>query len=522
MTKETILKGGIPSRPKYRAETGSLVITGHESGYIRIWNSSEGDLDCSSVFEIDISAILLDDSPAVSVSKISFASDLLELSCSLFNGDVLLFAYETNKNYQPDVHELTGKMGSLELSSINANKQTIDISDRGPRNVKKGFMPQLLVKPLGNGKVTALCNSNIGFVSIGYESGQLVVINKRGNVVIFSEKLQDSGLSISIIPTSIEFGYGSPSETPLTSGSIFMYVGTSVGRLITYELVGDAKNRYVVRFINSVDCNDHEITNIIPIDSTTGRPCQPNIQILNSLKDGTPKAVPLVISASHNDIRITKLGTKMAHKSYSRGELSNIGITGTRTPNGNVGFCIVAILGGSKKLITLSLPGLVEMVNMRIPYRVEAKYAEHSSTLPMGDVFIRITETEAALVNIMKTRKPVMGLETTQNSDTLFLKTILVPFRPAANTLLKNTPNLTYDHLYRLLTNREKVPSREEDVKLSWLVSPYNPANYNLLGTGKPKYYDPNAIHKPVQVESSINPGLNANNIGARLCRRNK
>ncbi|KAH3660186.1 hypothetical protein OGAPHI_007391 [Ogataea philodendri] len=507
--QQSVLKGGIPGRPKYKADVGSVIISGHENGYIRIWSSSEGELDSSKAFEIDISRILLDDSPQFSISRVSFAPEQLEISCSMYNDDVLLFSYQQNKNFQPTEGDLNRRMSSLELSSTKAEKQIIDISDRAPRDLKKGFLPKVLIKSMGYGKVTALCNSNIGFVGIGYESGQLIVVDRRINAVIFNHQLVDDGLSLAIYPTSIEFAYGQP--------GLVMLVGTRIGRLLTFEITNSG--RFSLRLIDQLDSNDGEITEIIPINSDTGRPATASIRHVNS--PVSADRVPLsIITASSSDVRIVKNGSKMAHKTFGKGELSKVGITGTKTQKGNVAFCLVAILGASKKFVVYSIPSLSELTNMRIPYRVDPKLVSQSSVLPLGDVFLRINATEAALVNIMGLRQPVLSLETINGDDILFLQNVLIPYRPTTNYFVKGTSSLTYSRLYSLLVGRDRpASSTKPEYELAWNISPYNPSNHTLMGVSKPKYYDPNALHQhPGLTEKPVAP-LNVSSVTKSISR---
>lgn len=498
---DSILKGGIPCHPKYKADAGSLIITGHESGFVRLWDSSEGELDSTRIFEIDISALVQKDDESVSVVHVSFAPETLEVACSLASGDVLLFAYQVNKNYQDKKSAmnavLTSNMASLSLEK--SGKALINIQDRAPTHIKKGFMPKLMIKPLDNGMVTAVTTSNLGFVAIGYESGRLLLIDHRSGVVIHNELLKDKGLSIPVEATSIEFGYGLHSLSK-DRGTILMYVGTKIGRLLTFEITG-LPGSFRVNFVEQSDCNDEAIVSIIAVNSESGRPATPTLEHLK--RDLTAdRFYPYVITASRSDIRVIKNNSKIAHKTYSKGDVSRVGITGAKTTfTKKVAFGLVVILGGSKQILTLTIPSLIEMSSLRIPYRIEPRYATESSILPLGDVFLRITETEAALVNIMKIRTPIMSLETSRSTDTLFLKNIAVPWRPGANPMLKNTPSVTYDQLYVLLTGRERNPdSKSEEANLAWEVSCYNPANYTYISTNKPIYYNPNSIHQNTQL----------------------
>jgi syntaxin-binding protein 5 len=497
---DSILRGGIPCRPKYKADAGSLIITGHENGFIRLWDSSEGDLDSNHVFEIDVSELLKKDDESVSVENISFAPETLEIAASLHSGDVLLFAYQMNKNYQPKVIDggLSQKLESLSLE--NSGRALINIQDRTPPSLKKGFLPKLLIKTLDNGPVTAVTTSNIGIVAIGYQSGRLLLVDRRSGAVIHNEILKDKGLNITTQATSIQFGYGIHSMSN-NRGTVLLYVGTNIGRLLTFEIAG-LPGSFRTKLIEQVDSNDEAIVSIIVINSETGRPAEP---VLEHLKRdiSSDRVVPFVIASSHSDIRVVKNNSKVAHKTYNKGNISKVGITGAKSPTtGQVAFCLVIVLGSSKEIVSLTLPSLTEISNLRIPYRIESKFATESSILPLGDVLLRVTETEAALVNIMKIRTPIMSLETGKSADTLFLKNITVPWRPGANPMLKTTPSVSYPQLYILLTGRDRAHKAigSEEGALSWEVSCYNPANYTYISSSKPIYYNPNAIHQDAQL----------------------
>lgn len=504
----SILKGGIPSKPKFKAEAGSVVVTGHESGFIRIWNSSQGDLNSGAVLEIDVAAILQNDSLECSVSKISFAPDQMELSCSLFDGTVLLFSYQENKHYKPGaVSGLTNQMGNLAIGE----GAIVNISSRAPLDVKRGFMPVLLLRPLENGKVTALCNSNVGFVAIGYESGRLLVIDRRGNVVIFNTLLEEKGLSIGMSPTSIQFGFGRLNDS-LEKCTVFMYVGTSIGRLMTYSINSDSRGRFSVHEVNQLDTNDSDIIDIISLNSLTGRPCSPNMYQMSANPTEVDLSTPYIISVSSSDIRITKGESKVAHKTYSKGSISKTGITGAKTADGSISFCLEVIMAKTKKSAILSLPTLSEICVIGLPYRIDPEYAVQSSILPLGDAFLRLSETEAVLINVMNLRKAIRGPETENHDDVLFLKNIMIPSRPKANQLLKGTASVTFDDFYRLLMGEnKKVVSQSEESRLAWNISPYNSANFSILGTSKPHYYDPYALSQHIELNksprSSYKPG---------------
>lgn len=491
---DSILKGGIPCRPKYKADAGSLIITGHENGFVRLWNSSEGDLDSSNVFEIDISELVQRNDDGVTVKHVSFAPETLEIACSLNNGDALIFAYQMNKSYNPK--SVTNVPTNLQsFSAEKSGRALINIQDRAPTNIKKGFMPKLMIKSLDNGSITSLSTSNLGFVAIGYESGRLLLIDRKNGIVIHNEILKDKGLSIPTQATCVEFGYGLTNESP-NQGRIIMYVGTKIGRLLTYEISG-LPGSFRVKFVGQIDSNDDEIRSIIVVNSISGRPLIPTLDHLK--RDiSSDKVYPYVIISSQSDIRVIKNNSKIAHKSYNKGDVSKVGITGAKSPTtGKISFCLVVVLGNSKLILSLTIPSLMEMANLRIPYRVESKFSTGSSILPLGDIFIRINETEAALINIMKIRNPIMSIETNNSIDTLFLKNITVPWRPGSNPMLKNTPSVSYPDLYLLLTGRERSnKSTSEESELSWEVSCYNPANHTYISAAKPIYYNPNSIHQ--------------------------
>ncbi|CDK28991.1 unnamed protein product [Kuraishia capsulata CBS 1993] len=481
-----LLKGGTPARHRYRKfDLKSVVVTGHENGYVRLWDSSAGELDSDSLFEIDISRILLDDSPEFGIKKVSFAPETAELSCALFNGDVMLFKYQKNRNFLPTVGDLNRRLSSMEIKKND--KLLNDISDRAPRDISEGFLPSSLLRAR-TGTVTAVCNSSVGFVAVGYEDGTIIVIDRRGPAVIYNDTLKDKGLAIKLVATSIEFAN---SPQCIEQGALFtMYVGTSIGRLLTYDIARLPNRRYEVKYSDSADANESEILTILPLMADSGRPNYATMGFTPSSETSN-----LVVTVSSSDIRVLKGSQKVARKNYGKGMVAVGGITGrtigTNPTNSKVVFALILVLN-SNQVKVLSIPALHDIKTLTLPYTLNRRYSSHSSILPMGDVFLRINDTEAALINIM-------GLRDTGNNAhdvRLFNKDLVIPSHPAVNTMhvmIGNVKVPTYEDFCMVMSGPHRTKATRAEAQLAFAVSPYNPANIKLLGntaTPSSAYYD--------------------------------
>ena len=207
-----LLRGGAQAKHQLkRFEDRNIIQTAHADGTIRIWDAGDGDeIENEDMIQVDV-ARALSRQEAVDVATMSMAGAAGELSVGMGTGEVIIFRWDKNKNFGQDARP-GGKTEAFGLESIQ---------DHTDPDLKVGFVP-LSMFTKRQAPVTALKNSDIGFVAAGFEDGSIIVIDLRGPALIFESSVSDltkpskrssirkpSGNQHQLKqewPTSIEFG----------------------------------------------------------------------------------------------------------------------------------------------------------------------------------------------------------------------------------------------------------------------------------------------------------------------------
>ena len=175
-----ILKGGAEATyPLKRYEDRNVLQTSHADGMIRIWDAGHGDeIENEDMLQVDI-ARALGRTDGVSVSKMSMSGATGELAVGLRTGETAIFRWDRNQNYGREPPHTKAKAFGLE-----------NIKDRAEPGVKEGLLPSVLL-PRQDGSVTAIKMSDVGFVAVGFENNNIVVVDLRGPAVIQESSLHD-------------------------------------------------------------------------------------------------------------------------------------------------------------------------------------------------------------------------------------------------------------------------------------------------------------------------------------------
>lgn len=208
-----ILKGGAEARyPLRRFAHRNIIHNAHADGIVRIWDAGHGDeIENENMLQVDI-ARAIGRSNDVKIARMSMSGATGELVVGLQTGEMVVFRWNHNQNFGKDISPNIAAGGSmLEV-----------IQHRVEPNMKEGLLPFALLHQQ-YGPVTAIKVSDVGFVGVGFESGNLVVIDLRGPAIIYDASLKDfskqqkhgsfrksNGSSISTgkaeWPMTIEFG----------------------------------------------------------------------------------------------------------------------------------------------------------------------------------------------------------------------------------------------------------------------------------------------------------------------------
>ncbi|CAI4244218.1 CRL_G0001090.mRNA.1.CDS.1 [Saccharomyces cerevisiae] len=466
---ESFLKGGIPAtRNIRRHETRSALLTGHSNGSVRIWDASHSEVTDNAVFEVN-TAKVLNRATNLAIKNISFASETLELAVSSEVGDVILFKFETNKFYGqlPKSDALQLKFSRFSLD--DSKTILVDVSDRGPANVKQGFIPSTVIHAK-KGAVSAIMNSNIGFVAVGFIEGTLIILDRRGPAIIFNENIRVISKAGSSYVSTVHFcvmEYGDDGFS-----SILMLCGTDIGELMTFKILPATNGRFEVKFTDATKTNNQgKILGINSFAKDTGYSCSATISKMQGLSKGI--AIPGFVTISGaNDIRLVSPGkSKDTHALFkypiATNGLSFIPIIDGKGERKLSTIMIVLLINGDIKVLTV--PELKEVKNLRCPVPLSAQYVENSSILENGDIVIRTGKFQASLISVLN--ESATGTNHTADIsqhtpiDTLYNPDLKIGYRPQVNSLqwARGTIYCTPYQLDELLGGIERPESKYEE-----------------------------------------------------------
>ncbi|CAL9730853.1 lethal(2) giant larvae protein homolog Sro7p [Monosporozyma unispora] len=459
-----LLKGGrVMKKSGKVSNMRNALLSGHSNGAVRLWDACANELDESAVFEVNIGRVL-NRADNVSIANMSFAPDTLELAVAAENGDVALFKYEVNQFFDPQGKN-ADKSLDIDFSRFSIediNEPLIDVRDRSPPNVRQGLMPETVIK-LRRGNVTALKNSNIGFVGIAYSNGDITVIDRRGPAIIYLDNIENMVRKRGYMVTSIEFvvmQYGDDSYS-----SILMLCGTDCGELIVNKVLPASGGRFCIEHIEVMKTGDHSpITNILSVATETGYSCEATIVKMQALSNGG--SIPgKVITVSDHEVRTIKLGfSKDNSKSY-RHNIAAAGLSYASYVNSKgerkiKSYVITYLNNGSIKVLNSS--DLKEVKSLHSPVPVHSKYVMQSSVLKDGSVFTRSDAYRTILIaTVNKYAVP-------KDDCVLYNPNLKIPYRPQVNSLqwARGTVYCTGDQLDEILggTNRPVSKYQESEI----------------------------------------------------------
>lgn len=466
-TNDYLLKGGKPAkRPPRVNEIRSALATGHINGHVRLWDASHRELDNSVVFEISAGRIL-NRSTHTAVDNISFAPDTLEIALSVETGTVILLKYEINQFYNLKGSDTDELEVQLQRFSLDATKSIlVDVRNRAPRNVRQDFMPSTVVN-YRKGRVTALCNSNIGFVSVGYEEGSILVVDRRGPAVIYLENIRSLSGSQSAYVTKIEFGimeYGNDGYS-----SILMFCGTDIGELLTFKIFPEQNGRFKIQYVETMKSNDKgPILNIDTLSKYHYQSCYASVAKMKDLSKGI--AIPgYVITTGNNDIRTLTPGkSKEQHKTFkfplAASGSAFIPYANGKAEKSTVPFMISLQVDGTVKVF--SVPELKEVTSQKIPVPVSSRYIVESSILKNGDIMLRTGSHEASLISVVNELATGLNKAYSSNmargTDILYNPGLKIRYRPQVNTLqwARGTSYCAPEQLDAILGGERRPPSK--------------------------------------------------------------
>ncbi|XWW92667.1 hypothetical protein V2A60_000592 [Cordyceps javanica] len=453
---EPILKGGAEgARPRKRFEDRTIIQAAHADSIIRIWDSGHADdIENAQPIQVDI-ARALDRYDDVDISCMSMASNTGEFVVGTRTGEAIVFRWGKNRFH-----------GKAESPPIHPNpKGLTDISSRAEPNLKEGLQPFVLYEMV-MGPITAVKLSDVGFVAVGSELGFLTIIDLRGPQIIYQAPMTDfakqekrsslfkGGHSRSDSapqkewPVVMEFGVMTLDDDKYSS--ICCFVGTNLGKIITFKLLPAANGTYSVQ-LAGVLALDSKVISLNAIEVNTGRPAAATGQTVAGLRDGR-QVNGAVVAVTQTEIRIF-------HPANSKGaskEFDNMLCDAASVAELELqGYAIVAVFG-DRTARAFSIPALKEIGKADLP-TLDPTRITGTVVTQTGDIFGWTGPSELEVIHVWGTGK---ALE--DSPDVLINSKLECPPRPTISNMqwISGTQYVSVLDLDILVGGPDRPPSK--------------------------------------------------------------
>ncbi|KAF2026822.1 hypothetical protein EK21DRAFT_73331 [Setomelanomma holmii] len=411
--------------PLKRFEHRNVVQTAHADGTVRLWDAGHADeIENDAVLQVDVARAVgrQDDTQ---ITRTSFAGAASELSVGLKSGEVVVFRWHTNTHPEEEFPP-----GDNEPQGLT------DISHRAEASLKEGLLPFTLLNEV-NGPVTALKQSDVGFVAAGFEGGSLAIIDLRGPAVIYRGSISDfvmsdkrgsfrrssnAAASKPEWPTCIEFSVMTLDGDDFSS--ILVHVGTSLGHLATFKLLPDAGGRYTAKFAG-VSSLDDKIVKICPMHAETGRPAYASQSAVAGLRSGS-KVNGVLLGVTSSGARLFKPATsKGAHKTFDQSLCDTAAVVRYE----DLGYAMLGLFGDGCAR-AYSLPALKEIGSVKVSDVVDVRRFSEAVITSTGDILGWKGPADMALINVFG-----HGLQLNRTKDILLNPELLIPPRPTISNI---------------------------------------------------------------------------------------
>jgi syntaxin-binding protein 5 len=259
----------------------------------------------------------------------------------------------------------------------------------------------------GNGPVTALKQSDVGFVAAGFQGGSLAILDLRGPVVIYSGSVNDfskpdkrasfqrssntSG-SKPEWPTCIDFSVMTLDGDDFSS--ILVHVGTNLGHLATVQLLPEAGGRYVAKFAGVCSLDD-KIIKVCPMYAETGRPAYASQSAVAGLRTGS-KVNGVLLAVTASGVRLFRPATnKGAHKTFDQYLCDSAMVVRYE----EVGFALLGLYGDGYAR-AYSLPAFKEIGSVKVSDVLDVRRFSDAVITSTGDILGWKGPAEMALINV--------------------------------------------------------------------------------------------------------------------------
>ena len=206
--------------------------------------------------------------------------------------------------------------------------------------------------------------------------------------------------------------------------SILFFVGTNLGRLVTFKLLPEATGGYTVKLVGTCMLDD-KIISILPINTDSGNLAAATQDVVASLRSGA-RINGVVLAVTTTGARIFKpAAAKGANKSWDQFLCYQAAIVKFEAYT----YALVGLFGdGCAK--AFSVPGLKEIASTNVSHILDVRRFSEAIVTPTGFLIGWTGPSEIAALNVWGT-----GQDLTRSLDKLFNPQALIPPRPTISNL---------------------------------------------------------------------------------------
>ncbi|KYK60773.1 SNARE-dependent exocytosis protein [Drechmeria coniospora] len=450
-----LLKGGAEaSKPRKRFEERTIIQAAHADSTVRIWDSGHADdIENEQVLQVDV-ARALDRFDDIEITAMSMSSSTGEFVVGTKTGEAVVYRWAANRFY-----------GREEPASLDPNpKGLTDIGSRAEPTLKEGLQPFVLYEMM-MGPITAAQVSNVGFVAVGSELGFLTILDLRGPSIILQAPLTDflkQEKRGSFLKSHHRSGSGSLKEWPVVMefgvmtlnddkySSICCFVGTNLGKVITFKLLPAAEGGYSVQ-VAGLATLDGRVISLSPIVAETGKSAVATGAAVAGLREGIRVSGALV-AVTQKEVRVFRPAhSKGASREFDGAMCDAASVAELEL----LGVAVVALFG-DRTVRAFSIPGLKEIGKAELPM-VDVSRNPSAVVTQTGDIFAWTGPSELAVIHVWGTGKSLQP-----SQDTLINPKLVCPPRPTISNLqwISGTQYLSPLDLDLLVGGPDRPPSK--------------------------------------------------------------
>ena len=230
-----------------------------------------------------------------------------------------------------------------------------------------------------------------------------------------------------------------------------LFVGTNLGRLVTFKVLPEAHGSYAVKVAGTCSLDD-KIISMSPINAETGEPAEATPEVVAGLRTGSRVNGVLLVVTQTGTRMFKPAAAKGAHKSWDEFLCYSAAVVRFEAHT----YALLGLFGdGCAK--AFSIPGLKEITSTSLSHTLDVRRFSEAIITPTGFIFGWTGPSEIAVLNVWGT-----GQDLTRSLDKLFNPEAIIPPRPTISNLqwISGTQYVSPADMDTLIGGPDRPPSK--------------------------------------------------------------